>query len=100
VVILPGAKLHQARAAAENLRGVIEQADLGSSRGPAMAFAGVASGRPVVTASLGVASYRDHLAPGGTHQRRENVLLRLADTAMYRAKAHGRNRVELADAEE
>ena len=42
-----------------------------------------------VTASLGVASYRDHLAPGGTQRRRESTLLRLADSAMYRAKARG-----------
>ena len=53
-----------------------------------------------VTASLGVASYRDHLAPGGTQRRRESTLLRLADSAMYRAKARGRNRVEVAEPEE
>jgi diguanylate cyclase (GGDEF)-like protein len=38
------------------------------------------------------ASYREHLAPGGNQRRRENLLLRLADAAMYRAKANGRNR--------
>ena len=52
------------------------------------------------TASIGVASYRDHLAPGGTARKRENVLLRLADAAMYRAKAKGRNRVEVSEPEE
>jgi GGDEF domain-containing protein len=56
--------------------------------------------RPRVTVSIGVASYRDHLAPGGTAHRRENVVLRLADAAMYRAKAQGRNRVEAAEVED
>jgi PleD family two-component response regulator len=40
------------------------------------------------------------MAPGGTSRRRENVLLRLSDAAMYRAKANGRNRVETAEAED
>ena len=53
-----------------------------------------------ITASLGVSSYRDHLAPGGSQRRRESTLLRLADSAMYRAKARGRNRVEVAEPEE
>lgn len=100
VMILAGAKLHQARAAAETLRVAIAAADLGSSGEPAMAGTAAGPRSPTVTASIGVASYRDHLAPGGTHQRRENVLLRLADAAMYRAKAEGRNRVQVADAEE
>ena len=55
---------------------------------------------PRVTASIGVASYRDHLAPGGTQRRRENIFLKLADSAMYRAKANGRNRVETAEPED
>ena len=53
-----------------------------------------------MTASIGVASYRDHLAPGGTQRRRENIFLKLADSAMYRAKANGRNRTETAEPEE
>jgi len=55
---------------------------------------------PRVTASIGVASYRDHLAPGATARHRENALLRLADAAMYVAKANGRNRVEVAEPED
>ena len=95
VAIFPGAKLAQAVQAAETLRRAIENA---SSLDP---FDPTGSNQlPRVTASVGVASYRDHLAPGGNVRKRENVLLRLADAAMYRAKANGRNRVEISDVEE
>lgn len=95
VAIFPGAKLGQAVQAAEGLRRAIENAattDPFDPSGPRRL--------PPVTASLGVASYRDHLAPGATVRKRENVLLRLADAAMYRAKANGRNRVEVSEPEE
>ena len=82
---------------AEHLRHVIAEAtlfDMESEPGqPAQML-------PGVRASVGVASYRDHLAPGGNQRRRGNVFLRLADSAMYRAKANGRNRVEVAEPEE
>jgi len=60
----------------------------------------VGTALPRITASIGVSSYREHLAPGGTQRRRESTFLRLADSAMYRAKAAGRNRVEVADPED
>jgi GGDEF domain-containing protein len=55
---------------------------------------------PRITASIGVASYRDHLAPGGSQRHRESTFLRLADSAMYAAKDAGRNRVEVANPED
>ena len=97
VVILPGADRKRAAQTAETLRLAIADA---------MLFDHATNTRHTptpllrVTASLGVASYRDHLAPGGTQRRRESTLLRLADSAMYRAKARGRNRVEVAEPEE
>ena len=97
VAILPGADLQRALQTAELLRHVIEEASFFDT--DAEAVDGVQP-LPGVRASIGVASYRDHLAPSGNQRRRENLLLRLADTAMYRAKANGRNRVEVAEAEE
>ncbi len=96
-VLLPGSDLEQARKAAEVLRENIYQLALFDMEtepdGPGQRL-------PSVQCSIGVASYRDHLGPGGSKRRRENVLLRLADAAMYRAKALGRNRVEVAEAED
>ncbi len=95
VAILVGAKLVQAVQAAEHLRVSIKKTTTLDPFDRAQA-----SPLPPVTVSLGVASYRDHLAPGATALRRENVLLRLADAAMYRAKANGRDRVEVAEPED
>jgi diguanylate cyclase (GGDEF)-like protein len=97
VAILPGAGLQRASQTAELLRRVIEEATFFDADTEAVE---TAQPLPGVRASIGVASYRDHLAPSGNQRRRENLLLRLADTAMYRAKANGRNRIEVAEAED
>jgi diguanylate cyclase (GGDEF)-like protein len=97
VVILPGANLARATETAEALRQAIADAVFFE---PGAEGETSAVPLPRITASLGVASYRDHLAPGGTARRRESTFLRLADSAMYLAKANGRNRVELAEPEE
>src|SRR5499427_3783571 len=96
VVILPGADRDRGAQTAEALRLSIADAELFDNSSTSR----TATPLLHVTASLGVASYRDHLAPGGTQRRRESTLLRLADSAMYRAKARGRNRVEVAEPED
>jgi len=99
VVILPGADLTRARQTAEMLRKIIAEAIFFDYQ-PESRRTPPPMPLPRITASIGVSSYRVHLAPGGTQRRRESTLLRLADSAMYRAKAAGRNRVEVADPEE
>lgn len=72
-LVLPGLHLDEAMARAERIRQRVNAAQLGSS------------------ISLGVAS----LVPSPALEPAE--LLRRADTALYRAKRKGRNRVEAAD---
>jgi diguanylate cyclase (GGDEF)-like protein len=97
VVILPGANLARAAQTADDLRLAISGSTFFD---PNAEGDHAPSPLPRITASLGVASYRDHLAPGGTQRRRESTFLRLADSAMYRAKANGRNCVEVAEPED
>ncbi len=52
--------------------------------------------RSVITASIGVASLRDHVPPHGNIIQRANAMILSADAAMYRGKAEGRNRVVVA----
>jgi diguanylate cyclase (GGDEF)-like protein len=96
VVILPGADATRALMTAEELR-----ARLGAKTYLATA---AVEGRPPlgltnVTASVGVASYHEHVAARGEVERRENAFLRLADAAMYAAKHRGKDCVVLAEPE-
>jgi diguanylate cyclase (GGDEF)-like protein len=99
VVLLPGADLARAAQTAENLRKAIAEAIFFDLQ-PENRRTPPPQPPPRITASIGISSYRDHLAPGGSQRRRESTLLRLADSAMYRAKAGGRNRVQIADPED
>jgi diguanylate cyclase (GGDEF)-like protein len=86
VVILPGADVARAAQAAETLRAAIANAVFFDLQ-PDNRRTPPPQPPPRITASIGISSYREHLAPGGTQRRRESTLLRLADSAMYRAKA-------------
>jgi diguanylate cyclase (GGDEF)-like protein len=79
-IVLPGASLSAARRIAERLRDEIARTTIWFGDSPIR-----------VTVSLGVA------VAGAADQSIEQVLVR-ADTAMYRAKADGRNRVDVEEA--
>ncbi|MDB4970877.1 MAG: sensor diguanylate cyclase [Myxococcales bacterium] len=96
VIILPGADAATASVVGEALRKAIgatafltEAGEIGP--GPAGLH---------VSASLGVAAYHEHVGPFGSLDRRQNALLRLADTAMYQSKSDGKNRLTMAEAED
>jgi len=95
-VILPGADADAALAVAEAVRASIDKTAICTD----CADVGVAPTGVHVTASLGVASYHEHVSPFGSLDRRQNALLHLADAAMYAAKASGKNRVEIATPED
>ncbi|RFA30144.1 hypothetical protein CAI21_08105 [Alkalilimnicola ehrlichii] len=75
MVIMPGTTLEQARVCAERIRHAVEQEDYAAVLGDLS-----------LTVSVGLAEYRlsEDIAP----------LLERADSALYRAKHSGRNRVE------
>lgn len=52
-----------------------------------------------ITCSVGVATVHQHLEPGLPMAEAKSSLLRLSDTAMYTAKAEGRNRTQVASLE-
>ncbi len=79
VVILPSTIGHAAKALAEKIRKSIE----------ALSFEEQVPGLDGITVSIGTAAYPDD----GTT---EELLLKSADLALYRAKQRGRNRVEAA----
>lgn len=94
--ILPGADSLGTLAVAEAVRAAIASAAFL----PGASELGVGPEGLHVTASLGVAAYHEHVSPFGPMERRQNALLRLADTAMYVAKSAGKNRVEVSPPED
>jgi diguanylate cyclase (GGDEF)-like protein len=75
VVLLPGADLKQAMGAAERCRAAVQKMTIPNA--PYLS----------VTASVGVAAFPEH-------GEALDALLKASDTAMYEAKAKGRNRIE------
>lgn len=79
-VVLPGAGIEDARRRAEDIRQEVSRMEVvyeGKDIGP-------------ITLSIGVAAYPEH---GSTAEE----IVRVADSALYRAKRDGRNRVVIAE---
>jgi diguanylate cyclase (GGDEF)-like protein len=75
VIVLPGARLADARRAADTIRTAIAELEVPAPRG-----------EPIrVTASFGVAEFPTYANP--------EALLAAADAALYQAKRAGKNRV-------
>ena len=80
-VVMPGTSRQDAQAAAERLRGAVEE----------IVFMPQPGVRHPLTVSIGLGfSDRPHMTP--------EQILHVADTALYRAKQTGRNRVEMPEA--
>ncbi|HEX8454529.1 MAG TPA: sensor domain-containing diguanylate cyclase [Longimicrobium sp.] len=93
VIGLPSTTLAEGTEVAERVRAAIAEATyLDREYGPDLPPLFL---RGAITASLGVAAY--HAGDwGGTVHDRESILLRHADSAMYAAKAQGKDRVAAA----
>jgi len=93
VVILPGFHAGEAGRLAEELRDKL-------STTPFVVDSPEHDDAPTyLSASVGVASLREHVTVVGRSSQRADSLIRLADSAMYRAKMEGRNRVAMAEVE-
>ena len=95
VLILPGHALREGMRVAEVIRVAIRGATF-LSRGygfnePALNLHGM------ISASLGVSSIRANATPGASVEQQKNELLRCADSALYQAKEHGKDRTVAAD---
>lgn len=82
VILLPDTNKYGALVAAERLREIVAGTNLGNGYDPL-----------TVTMSFGIASMPEDCSDGGH-------LIELADTAMYRAKQEGRNRVCIYDSDQ
>ncbi|MCG8325391.1 MAG: GGDEF domain-containing protein, partial [Thiotrichales bacterium] len=76
LALLPGLDLKATRSVAERLRGAVEKLEITANDGTVL---------PSLTISAGIAEMRDGIDPVS--------LIADADSALYRAKNEGRNRV-------
>jgi len=93
VIILPSTDVTGALDVARRLQSTISAARFLADAAPSEDGTHIS-----ITASMGVASLHDHVPTEGGLVQRANTLIRMADTAMYRAKAEGRNQIIVAHA--
>ncbi|MEO8275848.1 MAG: sensor domain-containing diguanylate cyclase [Thermoanaerobaculia bacterium] len=94
VIVVPDIGAVEAMAIAERLRAEVERAVFCDAPGEIQPDPLFLSG---LSCSIGVATLARHISPDQTLVTAKSQLLRLSDSAMYRAKEAGRNRVMLAD---
>jgi diguanylate cyclase (GGDEF)-like protein len=97
VLILPGHSLDEGMEVAEAVRLAIRSTTFiprpYGFNNPALNLLGM------ITASLGVSAIRANATPAASVEQQKNELLRAADTALYKAKEHGKDRCLAASAE-
>ena len=90
VLILPGHNLEEGMEVAEAVRHAIRSTTFlprpYGFNNPALNLQGM------ITASLGVSSIRANATPAASVEQQKNELLHAADTALYKAKEHGKDR--------
>ena len=98
VLILPGHDMKDGLEIAQSIRNAIRASTFLSRpygfNDPALNLQGV------LTASLGVSSIQGNATAGASIEQQKNELLRAADTALYRAKEHGKDRCTAASLED
>ena len=97
VLILPGHSLDEGMEVAEAVRLAIRSTTFVPRpygfNNPALNLLGM------ITASLGVSAIRANATPAASVEQQKNELLRAADTALYKAKEHGKDRCLAASTE-
>jgi len=94
VVILPGLDVDAAAKVAEEIRQAIRKQPF--LRGRFSWAPGPVEFQGPLTCSVGVAVYPDHVPREGSSDQKRNLLLRMADQAMYLAKNSGKDKVVVA----
>ena len=95
VMLLPGCDLRGGMEVAENIRVAIEKNTFLTKS--VIEGESPLNLKGVITCSIGVASYREHVKRQRSPERNQNVFISLADQAMYKAKELGKNRIYLAN---